>query len=183
MMARRKEADMGVMGVRHVVQRMVPDPSMSDAEFHHQRQVKPGPNVGKVEAQVNLVELIGGLARIPDREPVQEEAAARYRKLWDRAQIGGARAIDYAQARVDTSGPSEAAVWEIGEDARREFAAVQRTLGMVRCNLLDRVIVHDESLRSIAGKGGRAVGAKREELMAALDELAVHFRLGPSKVT
>ena len=85
MAAKRKEADMEAMGVRHVVARLVPDPMMTDAEFYHRRQTRPGPNVGMVSAQINLIELIGGLARIKGRDVVQEEAAARYRKLWEQA--------------------------------------------------------------------------------------------------
>src|SRR5690606_19054936 len=44
--------------------RMVQDPSITDAEYFHQRQTKFGPHVGKVAAQTNMVEYIGGLARL-----------------------------------------------------------------------------------------------------------------------
>lgn len=182
-MSRGKGMEPGLAGdgVRHVVERKVPDPSMSDAEFYHLRRVKGGEDVGKVSVAVNLVELIGGLARIADRTMVQEEAAARYRKLWDGAQLGGARAVDYAKARVDTSGSSEEAVFEIGEMARRDMARLRGQLGAGRARLVDRVIIHDESLRAVAGQGGRAATGCKAELLAALDLVADHFRLGKPK--
>lgn len=182
-MSRDKGKSQGMAGdgVRHVVERLVPDPSMSDAEFYHLRRVRGGDGVGKVAVAVNLVELIGGLARIESRTVVQEEAAARYRKLWDSAQLGGARAVDYAKARVDTSGSSEEAVFEIGEAARREMARLRGELGAGASRLLDRVIIHDESLRAVAGKGARGRARVQCELMDALDLVADHFRLGKPK--
>ena len=82
---------------KHVSHRLVPDPSMSDAEYFEQRRTKSGPNVGKVMVAVNLGEMIGGLARL-EHSDLQAEAAMKYRNLFDRAQIGGAKAIDYALA-------------------------------------------------------------------------------------
>ncbi|MBN9335287.1 hypothetical protein [Devosia sp.] len=152
---------------------------MTDAEFFHQRQTKNGPHVGKVVAAVSMIELIGGLARIKDRTEVQEAAAAKFRLLHERAQIGGARAMDYARQRVDTSGSQQDANAEIGEDARRQYRDAVQGLGMVRSNIVERVVVFDQSISMIAGNGARSRMRATRELMAALDDLAVQFKLSP----
>ena len=169
------------MGKGQIIgERWVPDPGMSDAEYYHHRRTKSGPNVGKVEAKINMVELIGGLARL-ERSDTQEAAAARFRLVHERAQIGGARAIDYAAAKVDTSGPSDEMVEAVGAGARAEYSAAVRYLGMVRSSLVERVVVHDMSLGAVAGRSGAARARVRTELLAALDDLAVHFRLAAKK--
>lgn len=166
-------------GVRHVERRLVPDPMMSDAEYFEQRRTRSGPHVGKVSAEINMVELIGGLARIADRSEVQEAAAARFRLLHERAQLGGARAIDYTAVRVDTSGGGDAV--EFGERARHDYADAVRHLGLIRSSLVERVVVYDMSLRDIAGGGARARSRAKADLGDALDDLAVHFRLAPRR--
>jgi len=157
--------------------RLIPDPSMTDAEYFEQRRTKSGPNVGKVVAQFNMLELIGGLARIEGRSEVQEAAAAKYRMLHERAQIGGAKAIDYEKAKVDSSGPREDMVEAIGAGARQEYEAATRFLGMLRSSLVERIVVHDMSISSIAGRGGHQMRSAKRELLAALDDLAVHFKM------
>lgn len=177
---RLEKMEAGVeLGARILGHRLVIDPAISDAEYWHMRQRLNGPHVGKVVAQVNLVELIGGLARIDGRSVLQEEAAARYRRAWDGAQIGGARALDYTQARVDTSGAGATNMLEFGEWARADYSAAARYLGMMRSSLVERVVVHDQSIRSIAGTGRRAQVRLRDELLGILDDLAVHFQLAP----
>lgn len=162
-------------GVRLVEHRLVPDPMMTDAEYFEQRRTKSGPLVGKVSASMNMVELIGGLARIKDRTEVQEAAAGRFRLLHERAQIGGARAIDYGVARVDTSGSNYGLVVEFGEEARRAYSDAVRYLGMIRSSLVERVVVYDMSLRQVE-PGRRAQIKAKAALFDALDDLAVHFR-------
>ncbi len=89
------------MTKRIVAHRLVQDPSMSDAQYWHERQTKSGPHVGKVYVATNMVELIGGLARLSGATEMHIMAAAKYRMAYDRAQIGGARAADYAAVKVD----------------------------------------------------------------------------------
>ena len=119
------------MSNRITAPRLVPDPYLTDAEYFARRQKRSGANVGKVVVEINLAELIGGLARIAHND-AQEEAAARFRGLFERAQIGGARAIDYSAVKVDTSGPSHL-VFEIGERARAAYAdAFDRHIGAIK---------------------------------------------------
>lgn len=157
--------------------RWIQDPAISDAEYFHLRSTQSGPYVGKEFVPVNMLGLIGGLARIKDRSEVQVAAAAKYRLLHERAQLGGARSIDYAAVRVDTSGGGD--VVEFGEAARRDYADAVRYLGMLRSSLVERIVVHDMSLRDVAGQGGRGKAKAKQGLLSALDELAVHFKLAP----
>src|SRR5688500_15729280 len=75
-----------------------------------------------VGAAVNLNVLIGGFARVGGRTKARTEAAAMYRASWEDGQIGGARAIDYAVPRVDTSVVSAGAVLEGGAGARVHYS-------------------------------------------------------------
>lgn len=163
--------------LQFIEDRLIPDPTMTDAEYFHQRQTKSGPQVGKVVASINMLELIGGLARIRGRSEAQEAAAGKFRLLHERAQIGGARAMDYAAVKVDTSGPSQDGSSDRGEDARRQYKDAVRYLGMVRSGLVERVVVHDQSISALAGKNSRARSKITEDLLAAIDDLAVHFKL------
>lgn len=160
--------------------KMLPDPYLTDAEYFARRRTQLGPNVGKALVRVNMIELIGGLARIVHTD-TQEAAAARFRLVHERAQIGGARAIDYAMAKVDTSGPREEMVELVGAAARAEYSAAVRYLGMIKSSLVERVVVHDQSISSIAGRGMRDRRRVTADLLAALDDLAVHFRLAAKK--
>lgn len=160
--------------------KMLPDPYLTDAEYFAKRRTQLGPNVGKALVRLNMIELIGGLARL-DHTETQEAAAARFRLVHERAQLGGARAIDYAMAKVDTSGPREEMVELVGATARAEYSAAVRYLGMVKSSLVERVVVHDQSISSIAGRGMRDRRRVTADLLAALDDLAVHFRLATKK--
>lgn len=74
----------------------------------------------------------------------QEAAAAKYRLLHDRAQIGGARAIDHTAVRVDTSGQADVCIAEIGDDTGRQYKDAVRYLGMNRSSLVERIVVYDQ---------------------------------------
>lgn len=153
--------------------RMVPDPSMSDAEYFHQRQEKPGPYVGKTTVQMNMMEVLGGFARFQNRTDAQEAAAKRFKALVEAAQIGAARAIDYRVTKVDVSWSSGIA-GEVGLDALWAYKAARGYIGQERATLLERVIVHDVSMRRMF-PGARARERAAATVRAALDDLADHF--------
>lgn len=174
------------------VKRLVDDPLITPAELEARRRrllergsprregVTPP---GKIEVDVKLSTLIGGLARIEDRTEEQTLAAARYRGLFERSQLGGARAIDYSDVRVDSSSGSLNLVFEIGEDARREYRRAVQRLGMIRSSLVENVVCHDMSMRRVArvlehGDGGAAQGRVRAELLSAVDVLVDLFGFG-----
>lgn len=175
-MGKRKGEAMIAAEMAAVSRRVVDDPMLTSAEHAHRARIG---RAVTVEVDVRLASLIGGLARMK-RTPAQEAAAARYRGLWERAQIGGARATDYSAVRVDTSGPSEAAVWETGEDARRGYGAAVRVLGPFSAAVVEKVICHEMGVRQAAvalgwGQGGQARGRLLLVLREALAKLAVHF--------
>lgn len=158
-------------------------PLMTDAEFLHQKEINPDiENVGKSKAMFSMDEFIGGFSRYPNREEHHEQAAARYLSLYERAQIGGAKATDYSLPSVDRSGPSQDTALVVGEDARREFLKLKTTLGVSRANLLEAVIVGRTPARRIAAHRvgnndvtGRAVAEVAQEVKDALEAAAAYF--------
>lgn len=161
---------------RVIAPRLVPDPYLTDAEYFAQRQKRSGPNVGKVAVALNLAELIGGLARL-EHTDAQEQAAARFRLLHERSQIGGARAIDYAAVKVDTSGPASHLVFEVGSDARGAYADAVSMIGSNRARLCERVIVYGQGIGAVVGRNAKARRQATQDLLSALDDLAVFFSL------
>jgi hypothetical protein len=169
------------MAQRIVQHRLVQDPSMTDAEYFHQRQIKSGPHVGKVTVAMSMVEYVGGLARLSGASEVQIMAAARYRMVFERAQIGGARAVDYAAVKVDTSGPRDDVLFGTVADALDNYKGAVRHLGMMRSSLVERIVCHDQSLTN-RGMGARARARAKDELFEALDDVAVYFKLTTRRV-
>jgi len=178
-----------------IVERQVDDPMLTPAELEYRRSQrmkklergwvprKDDPPPGRIIANVKLTTLVGGLARIKDRTDAQVLAAARYRGLWDRIQIGGARAIDYTAVRVDTSSGPVDLVLSMGEDARREYRQAVRRLGLMGSRLVEDVVCHDRSLRDLArrsegGDGGAAQGRVRQAVLLQIDELVDLFGYG-----
>lgn len=184
------------MNSETTVKRLVDDPMITPAELEYRRSQRlrklergwmPGkdspPPPGKIHADVKLSSLIGGLSRIKDRTEAQMLAAARYRGLFDRSQVGGAKAVDYTAVRVDTSGGPVDLVFELGEDARREYRGAVRALGLMRSALVERVVCHDASMREVArwldgGDGGAAQDRARSSVLECVEVLVDHFGYG-----
>lgn len=167
-------------------EKIVDAPLMTDAEFLHQKEKNPDmENVGKSKARFSMDEYIGGFSRYPNREAHHEMAAARFLSLYERGQIGGARATDYSAPYVDKSGPSQDGALVAGDEARREYRAMKLAIGDGAENLLERVIVGRVSARTIAtqrageaGATGRLVSMVAQEVKDALEAAALHFRFG-----
>jgi hypothetical protein len=142
--------------------RKVDDPMMTDAEFHHQRREFPDAvHLGKIEAKMNMATLIGGFSRFPGRTRLQEAAAMRFNTLAERAQLATARATDYSQPLVDSSGPQDDAILLRSDEARREMAGLRKSIGDEPFELLHRVIVEQTSARDIARAGGDAPSGRQ----------------------
>src|SRR5690606_9137053 len=132
----------------------------------------------------NMVILIGGLARVKARTEAQTLAAIRYGNLFDRAQIGGARATDYTQVKVDTSGPKQDQISAAQDDARRELTDARKALGTRSAAIVDMVAIGGASVRKLAlklgyGESGKARRKAEADLLAAVGELVVFFKLDP----
>jgi len=82
----------------------VANPDRSDEQVAYEIETNGVGSSDLIEVDRNMAILIGGLFRVKARTEIQTLAAARYRDVYERAQLGGARAIDYSSARVDTSG-------------------------------------------------------------------------------
>lgn len=175
--------------------RLVQDPMMTDAEFQYQKRQeaeraersgrKQNLNIGKTPAQVNLLEMIGGLARFKDCCEHQMMAAARLRTLYSLALIGDARAIDYTAVKVDGE-PQRKTPLEIGDEARREYRRVMMALGMRLGSLVENVVLHDRPIRAIAvgygyGESGAARRKLKDDLFHALDIAAEKMELRTRK--
>lgn len=137
-----------------------------------------------VMADKNMAVLIGGFARIADRSEMQTLAAAKLRMLHERAQLGGARALDYGAVKVDTSGPSGDIIEVIGAKARKEYMDTVQALGLMKSSVVERVVIHDMSLRDLAialelGDSGGARKAAKRQLIDAVNGLVDHFGLRP----
>lgn len=146
------------------------------------------PQPGRIEVDVRLSHRIGGLSRLGAHlSEARMAAAGKFRSAWDGAQLGGARAIDYSQTRVDTSpsvGSSEAAL-ALVEDALVAWQGATRALGPIKSILLQRVICDELSLRELGERMSQPVGGKatvklRDAVLEAVDVLVAHFRTGPA---
>lgn len=132
----------------------------------------------------NMVILIGGLARVKTKSEPQVLAAVRYSKLFDQAQHDGARAIDYEQDRVDTSGPRQDKISASQDDARRALANARDALNPRATSIIDAVVIGGMSVRKLAtkmghGEGGQGRRCAEQELMDAVNVLVKHFGLDP----
>lgn len=171
-------------GAGSVVKRMVDDPMATPAELEARRRKaldrgKPTLLVGKVEAEVRMATLIGGLARLTKLSEAQIAAATRFRSLWDGAQIGAARGIDYGRVRVDGGGAGDAGS-VVSIDAFEGYRDAVQALGMIDSRLVELVVCHDMSIHAVArlteGDAGRGVRRRIEQrLRVAVLRLAVHF--------
>lgn len=142
---------------------------------------------GEVETQhqptlpvdINLLLLVGGLARVGWKTNAHVLAAAKYCDLCERSQIGGARAMDYTQVRVDTSGPQQDQISASQDECRRAFNLANKALGD-RAKMVEQVVVYGLSMRGLAkamglGDSGRARRRAEGQLRQALDVLVDHF--------
>ncbi len=93
------------MGQDVISNRLVPDPSMSDSEYIHQRASNPTkPNIGKVYVATNMTTLIGGLALVRRALDHHKRAAEWFKTAYESLYGGGmSPALDMAKVRVDTS--------------------------------------------------------------------------------
>lgn len=179
-MARRKKRKLQTFE-SGIERRMVENPLRTRATYLEELQEKPiTEQPGKIEVSVNMATLIGGFARVKNRTEAQILAAAKFRGLYERSMLGGPKSLDYSAVKVDVSGPSENAIFEIGEQARREYMGAVQRLGIIQSNLVECLVVHDMSVRDLARQTGEGEGGAARERMtvavrSAVDVLAEHF--------
>jgi hypothetical protein len=142
----------------------------------------PQAQPGYQYAGINMSEAIGGFARVSGRTDAQTEAAKTFRQLADQAQLGGARAVDYSAAKVDTSAQSANSVAETGADARARYHTARKKLGLDTRRLIvfELLVVEGSTVSATARRVGMGDTGKARKSVStiALDAasvLAMHF--------
>jgi len=166
--------------------RMVPDPSMTDAEFYHQqgREIdrvsrtgaKPNPNVGKVHVMENAMTRIGGLARIASRLDHHEKAAERFKAGYEALYGAGSPASDPSRVQVDTSKTAHDSGMAAKMDRHREIGDILDALGRDQGRLLVGVVVLCEPIKHFSRSDhSRDRKVTTGDLLMILDSLAVRW--------
>jgi hypothetical protein len=162
--------------------RLVPDPSMSDAEFLAQKAANPTkPNLGRVWVEENALTRIGALAYIRRRFQHHEMAAERFKNLYEARYGVGSPALDPSRVQVDTSPIAHDSGMAAKIDRTVEIERVIRLLGkeaadrIIACVVL--CIPCDDGVPVLPSGFTNRRHVKREvdALLAALDSLAVLF--------
>lgn len=154
--------------------RMVPDPSMTDSEYLHQRRTRPNsPNVGRVQVMGNAMTRIGALCYIERASETQKSAAACFKSDYEALYGSGMPAVDAGRIQVDHSKMAH----DTGMAARLDkWAKVQlaiQDLGMKDSNRVIAVVVLCIPVKDLLTKDHwRAKKQETDALLASLDEIA-----------
>lgn len=176
-MGKRRESTVTSNGKQVLVQQYVDNPCYTDG------LAAAGAGQRRVRATINLVERIGGLARVKGLSDAHIDAAARYRMMWENAQLGAGQALDYGRVRVDTSGGGSDGGLSRSIDALEGYRRAVQAVGMNGSALLDQVVCQGMSLRDVARRRGQSGGGRAQmelarTLLAAVDRLVRHLNLG-----
>lgn len=160
----------------------VPAPLQTWAGFLHQLETN-APNPGRERAMVDRRTLMGGFCRFHGTE-AQEQAAARFKAIFERAQVGGAKAVDPSREPVDGGGINPESVIEIGADARRAYNQIHAKLGLQVMRCLEFVVIGDHGPTAYARwrhrnprPDGRLVGQASVEMRGIVEDVAVLLKL------
>lgn len=177
------------MGVKQAIETgpdiqeaFVPAALQTWAGFLHQLDIK-APHPGRERAMVNRTTLMGGACRF-HCTPSQEEAAARFKAIYDRSQVGGAKAVDPSREAVDGGGINPESVIEIGADARAAYNRLFAALGPGKMRCLEYVVIGENGPTAYARwryrntkPDGRTVAQGSVEVRGILEEVAIVEKL------
>lgn len=165
-----------------IQEQLVPAPLQTWAGFLHQLDTN-APNPGRERAMVDRRTLLGGFCRFHGTE-AQEKAAAKFKVIFERAQVGGAKAVDPSREPVDGGGINPESVIEMGADARRMYNMLFQRLGKPTMMMLEFVVIGDHGPTAYARwrhrnprPDGRLVGQASVEMRGILEEVAVLLKL------
>lgn len=141
---------------------------------------------GRIMATVNQRTLMGGFCRFGQRRRLPPEhlckAAAKFRTIWERSQLGGARAIDPAIEAVD-GGRGNFSPLDSGLDARQELKVVKNLLGAIDYRRLEYVVIRDHFPQSYARwrqwgqhPNKAAIERGKVEMWQIIDRLSLHWQ-------
>lgn len=145
------------------------DEPQTDAQADHAR--KSGQ--GKIRLLVNDESRIGALRFIRRREPHHERAAIKFKDDYERAYGGQAGAIDLTNPVVDNCQPFDDGAMVRGLDRVTEYRIAKGSIS--RSDLVIACVCNGQSIRDMAGGNSRFRSQLTEEILMALDDLAVHY--------
>lgn len=159
---------------------LIDNPHTGLSQYLHEIETK-GYRAGKIEARINLVHLYGGFARFKGTQ-AQNKTAARFKSLYERAQLGGSKAIDPSVEAVDGGKSNPEAIYEIGADARTKLRASRDYVGKDDFTRLEYVIIGENGptayakrLLGVKKPNHRHVSKALFEIRRILDTLSVHY--------
>lgn len=152
------------------------------AQYLH--EVESGsPRAGRERVQVDRRTLLGGFCRFHGTQ-AQEQAAARFKAIYERSQVGGAKAVDPSREPVDGGGINPESVIEIGADARRAYNEMVAGFGKTAMRQLEFVIIGDKGPTAYARwmnhgrqQSGQVVGRCAADFRRLVEHLSVHLKL------
>lgn len=158
----------------------VDSPLTSWSQFLH--ELEEGiDNPGRQRAMMNRRTLMGGFCRFHGTE-AQEKAAARFKAIYERSQLGGAKAVDPSKEPVDGGGINPESVIEIGADARAAYNRIYSFLERNDFRKVEFVVMGDHGptayarwLLRVQNPDGRAIGRVTADFRRIMDGLAVHM--------
>lgn len=152
------------------------------AQFVHELDAG-SPTAGRERVMRNRTEMMGGACRF-NCTPSQEEAATRFRAIYERSQVGGAKAVDPSREAVDGGGINPESVIEIGADARSAYNRLFTALGKQVMQRLEFVVIGEHGPTAYARwryrnnkPNGRIVADGMVEIRGVLEQVAVTLRL------
>lgn len=143
-----------------------------------------GDRAGKTEVARNMRTLMGGFYAFRGSE-AEQRAATVLRNTWERAIVGGSRAVDPSVEPVDGGYRNPEAVFEQGVDARALKLRIEAHLGHSDTSRLSYVVMGDHGPTAYAKwrygvmnrPDGRTVSAGAKEIIAIAARLAVFLDL------
>jgi hypothetical protein len=157
-------------------------PLASWAQFLHEME-RGVPHAGRERAMVDRRTLMGGFCRFHGTE-AQEKAAAKFKAIYERSQVGGAKAVDPSKEAVDGGGINPESVIEIGSDARRAYNEMHLKFGRQFMMHIEFVVVGDHGPTAYARwlhrgrvQSGQETGRCAVEFRRMMEQLAVHLKL------
>lgn len=157
-------------------------PLASWSQFLHELEAGE-PHAGRERAMVDRRTLMGGFCRFHGTQ-AQEQAAARFKAIYERSQVGGAKAVDPSREPVDGGGINPESVIEIGADARRAYNEMHLKFGRQFMLHIEFVVIGDHGPTAYARwalrspkPDGREVGRVSVEFRRRMDDLATHMKL------
>jgi hypothetical protein len=133
---------MGLLMLVEIENRLIPDPSMTDSEYYHQRAKNPTkPNIGKVYAQSNPLTRIGALWYIRRRQPHHEMVATMFKALYEGRYGTQGGGMDPSREPVDTSPIAHDSGMAAKIDRDRKIVDLERQIGKPAFRVLVKALI------------------------------------------